>query len=214
MANKDYYEVLGIAKGASPDEIKKAYRKLALKYHPDRVGKENKEAETKFKKVNEAYQVLSDPQKRSQYDQYGRTFDQGAGGGSNYGGAGGGFDFSDFNFGGFGGGLGDIFEEFFGQSLSQVQAEMSITPAQAVLGDHIKINVGGENVEFDLPAGTQNGISYRFPGKGKTYRGKKGDLILTLKIELPKKLSQEQRELWRKLRDLDNERGKKSWFGF
>lgn len=102
MANKDYYEVLGLQKGASDEEIKKAFRKSALKYHPDR-NPGDKEAEEKFKEMNEAYQVLSDPQKKAQYDQYGTT-DFGAGG---FGG-GQGFDFSDF------GGFGDIFENIFG----------------------------------------------------------------------------------------------------
>ena len=78
MAAKDYYKVLGLDKGASPEEVKKAFRKLAIKYHPDK-NKGNKAAEDKFKEINEAYQVLSDPQKKAQYDQFGTT-DFGAGG--------------------------------------------------------------------------------------------------------------------------------------
>ncbi|MCL5410967.1 MAG: hypothetical protein M1324_03915 [Patescibacteria group bacterium] len=109
--------------------------------------------------------------------------------------------------------MGDIFEEFFGAQFSQVQAELSITPAQAVLGDKIRVNVGAETLEFELPAGTQDGSSFRFPGKGKSYHGgKKGDLILTIRVELPKRLSREQKELWEKLKNLDKG-GKKSWFG-
>ena len=104
MAKKDFYEVLGVEKGASDEEIKKAFRKLAIKYHPDK-NQGDKEAEEKFKEINEAYQVLSDPQKRSQYDQFGST-DFGAGYEGGYGA--GGFDFSDF------GGFGDIFDSFFG----------------------------------------------------------------------------------------------------
>lgn len=113
---KDYYEVLGVSKNASQDEIKKAYRKLAHKYHPDKAGGDEK----KFKEINEAYQVLSDAKKRSQYDQFGRTFDsnggQGPFGGFGQGGPFGGFDFSDFSGGGFGdiSGMEDIFEVFFG----------------------------------------------------------------------------------------------------
>ena len=106
MADKrDYYEVLGISKGASDDEIKKAHRKLAKKYHPD-LNKDNPEAAEKFKELNEAYEVLSDKDKRAKYDQFGF-----AGVDPNYGGGGGGFG----GFGGFDmGDLGGIFDAFFG----------------------------------------------------------------------------------------------------
>ena len=105
MADKrDYYEVLGVQKGASQDEIKKAYHKLAKQYHPD-LHPGDKEAEAKFKEANEAYEVLSDDQKRAKYDQFGHAgVDPNYGAGA--GGAGGGFGgFSD---------LGDIFDSFFG----------------------------------------------------------------------------------------------------
>lgn len=102
MAKNDYYETLGLQKGASDDEIKKAFRKKALKYHPDR-NQGDKEAEEKFKEVNEAYQVLSDPQKKAQYDQFGTV---------DFNGEAGGFDFSDL------GGFGDIFDSFFGGGFS------------------------------------------------------------------------------------------------
>lgn len=212
---KNYYDILGVPKSASAEEIKRAYRKLALKYHPDTNGnKDNKEAIAKFKEVNEAYQVLSDPQKRSQYDQFGRTFDQGTGAGGYGGFGGGGFDFSDFQggFGGFGfGGLGDIFEDFFGATLSQVQAEIAVSPSQAVLGDKISVRINNETLEFNLPAGTQSGMSFRFPGKGRVFKGnQRGDLILTVRIEMPKSITKEQRELWEKLKEA--EKKKKGWF--
>lgn len=110
MAEKrDYYEVLGVQKGASEDEIKKAYRKVAKKYHPD-LNPDDKDAEAKFKEAGEAYEVLSDPAKRQRYDQFGHAGvdpNFGAGGGGYGGGYGGGVDFGDFD-------IGDIFSSFFG----------------------------------------------------------------------------------------------------
>ncbi|MDA0967741.1 MAG: molecular chaperone DnaJ [Proteobacteria bacterium] len=101
MADKDFYEILGVQKNASDDEIKKSYRKLAMKYHPDR-NKDDKESERKFKEVSAAYETLKDSEKRSAYDQYGHdAFRQGGMGGGQ-------------GFGDFGGGFSDIFEEFFG----------------------------------------------------------------------------------------------------
>ena len=99
MADKDFYEILGVQRNASDEEIKKSYRKLAMKYHPDR-NKDDKESERKFKEVSAAYEILKDSEKRSAYDQYGHdAFRQGGGG---------------QGFGDFGGGFSDIFEEFFG----------------------------------------------------------------------------------------------------
>lgn len=99
---KDYYKILGVSRDASPEEVKKAYYRLAHKYHPDKGGDEGK-----FKEINEAYQILSDREKRTQYDRYGRTFD----------GTGPGFDFSGFGFQDFAGfDLGDLFGDFFKSS--------------------------------------------------------------------------------------------------
>ena len=120
MSKRDYYEVLGISKGASADEIKKAFRRAAVKYHPDKEGGD----EAKFKEVNEAYEVLKDTEKRQRYDQFGHA---GVGGASGGGSAGGGYE----GFSGFGGngqnvnfdfgdmGFGDIFGSFFGGGSSQ-----------------------------------------------------------------------------------------------
>jgi molecular chaperone DnaJ len=101
MADKDFYEILGVQRNASDDEIKKSYRKLAMKYHPDR-NKDDKESERKFKEVSAAYEILKDSEKRSAYDQYGHDAFRQGGMGSGQG------------FGDFGGGFSDIFEEFFG----------------------------------------------------------------------------------------------------
>ena len=116
MAKRDYYEVLGVEKNATKEEIKRNYRKLAVKYHPDR-NPGNKEAEEKFREATEAYEVLSDDKKRPMYDQYGFAGVDGMnqGGGAQYSHA---FhDFSDL-FGGMGGGFEDIFSSFFGGSSS------------------------------------------------------------------------------------------------
>ena len=110
MAKQDYYETLGVEKGADSDVLKKAYRKKAMQYHPDR-NKDDKAAEAKFKEANEAYDVLKDEQKRAAYDRYGHSAFENGGGGAGAGGFGGG----GFGGGGAGmGGFGDIFEEMFG----------------------------------------------------------------------------------------------------
>ncbi len=119
MASKrDYYEVLGVNKNATDDELKKAYRKLAKKYHPDANLDNKAEAEAKFKEVNEAYETLSNPQKRRMYDQFGPDGQQGFGGGAGgpFGGQNGYYSYSSSGFDGFGdfGDLGDIFSSFFG----------------------------------------------------------------------------------------------------
>lgn len=215
---KDYYEILGVSKTASQDEIKRAYRKLALEHHPDRGGNHGK-----FTEINEAYQVLSDPQKRGQYDQFGSAGFSGgqAGGFSGFEGfRSGDFDTSGFSANGgpasgwefnFGGGLGDIFGDFFSSAFSTVQAQVEITPSQAVLGDHLSVEISGEKIDFEIPSGTQDGTQFRFRGKGRKMRnGQKGDLILSVHIKMPQRLSKEQKELWEKLREAESH--KRSWW--
>ena len=144
MSTQDYYETLGVARSASDDEIKKAYRKLAMKYHPDR-NPDNKEAEEKFKEVQKAYDTLSDKEKRTMYDQYGHAaFEQGAGAGGfgGFGGFGGaqGFDFSDIfsqMFGG-GGSAGGRQPDYSGADL-QVGIEISLE--EAAKGVKKRINI-------------------------------------------------------------------------
>jgi molecular chaperone DnaJ len=144
MAKADYYDLLGVKKDASADEIKKAFRRAAVEHHPDRGGDE-----TKFKEINEAYEVLKDTDKRKRYDQFGHAGIGGNGGGNPYGGGFGGqaqninFDFGDL-------GLGDIFSSFFGggqqnqhrQSRGRdVEATVDITFDQAVFGTEVDVNL-------------------------------------------------------------------------
>ncbi|WP_434778249.1 molecular chaperone DnaJ [Neisseria sp. Ec49-e6-T10] len=149
MSQKDFYEILGVARSASEDEIKKAYRKLAMKYHPDR-NPDNKEAEDKFKEIQKAYDILSDAQKRAAYDQYGHAgVDPNMGGG---GGFGGGFGGASFDFGGFG----DIFSEMFGGGRSgarqpdysgaDVRYDIEITLEEAAHGVKKKITIPTHDV--------------------------------------------------------------------
>jgi len=127
MSKKDYYDTLGVTKNSSPDEIKKAYRNLAMKYHPDR-NQGDKKAETKFKEASEAYQVLSDPKKKSQYDQFGHSaFDQSQGGG--------GFDFGGFDSGAFS----DIFDDFFGDFMGSSRGRSR--KSRSNRGSDLKINL-------------------------------------------------------------------------
>lgn len=210
--DKDYYKILGVTKSSSPDEIKKAYRKLAMQHHPDKGGDHEK-----FKEINEAYQVLSDPQKKASYDQFGTADfgNQGFGGSQRQGGS------YNVNFddifsgsGGMGfGGIGDIFEDFFGEQLSQVQVELPITISQAILGDDMKFSTqtSGE-VNFKIPAGTQDGQVFRFSNRGKSHKRGKGDLLVTIKIKIPTRISKEEKELYQKIRDIEHE--KKGWWPF
>ncbi len=212
---RDYYDILGVSKNAPVEEIKRAYRKLALEHHPDRGGDQEK-----FKEINEAYQVLSDPQKRAQFDQFGHAAFGGASG-AGAGGFGGfegfrreggaqGFDSSGFEFN-FGGGLGDIFGDLFSQAFSTVQAVVEISPAQAVLGDSLHISVGGQKITLEIPPGTQDETQFRFRGAGrKTRSGARGDLILSVRIKIPQRLSREEKELWQELKE--HEHTKKRWW--
>ncbi|MBC1934913.1 molecular chaperone DnaJ [Listeria grandensis] len=145
MAKRDYYEVLGVSKGASADEIKKAYRKLSKQYHPD-INKETG-ADEKFKEISEAYEVLSDASKRAQYDQYGHVDpNQGFGGGGSYGGGG---------FGGQGfGGFEDIFDTFFGGGGSSRQdpnAPRQGSDMQYTMRLKFKEAIFGKEVEIEVP---------------------------------------------------------------
>lgn len=194
---KDYYETLGITKNASSDEIKKAYRTLAMKYHPDQ-NPNNPEAEKKFKEISVAYSVLSDPDKKAKYDQMGHdSFENGG----NYSS---GFDSGNIN---------DIFEQFFGKSKKSkgnsffddifsnmggqsgkksrgaakgenISAEITIPFSSTIKTSEKEINVGGKNVTVKIPQGVKDGqkIKLKEMGQQSYYGGEAGDLIITIKV--------------------------------
>ncbi len=190
--SKDYYKTLGVDKNASQDDIKKAFRKLAHEYHPDK--KTGNEA--KFKEVNEAYSTLSDASKRQQYDTYGSAGHGGAGfngnaGGFNQGQGFGGFDFSQFTrqYGGQGGSggdgqsfefdLGDIFGEFFGggraggrggrrvRKGANITVDAEISFKDSIFGVEREFTVNGASLTITIPAGIENGQGLRVAGKGE-----------------------------------------------
>lgn len=183
MANKDYYSILGISKNATESDIKKAYRKLALEYHPDR--NKSKDASEKFKEITKAYEVLSDSQKRKTYDQFGEAaFEQGGPGGGPFGGgfgqqsgqygpftytytsSGGG---SGFDFGGFSDPF-EIFEQFFGganpfagqRAQQRPIYSLGISFMEAAKGTTKKVNMGGKAQTIKIPAGVDTGSRVRF----------------------------------------------------
>jgi curved DNA-binding protein len=209
MEFKDYYKILGVDKNASQEEIKKSYRKLAMKYHPDR-NQGNKEAEEKFKEVTEANEVLSDPDKRKKYDTLGSNWKQYQTGGQ-------GFDSFYSNFGGkrgsrqynftgdfgdlFGNvsGFSDFFESFFGGSRSHpggshkardrkgdnYEATLYIPLKEAYNGTTKEVSISGKKVRINIEAETRDGKKLRLKGLGGEglNGGESGDLYLTIKIE-------------------------------
>jgi molecular chaperone DnaJ len=145
MAKADYYDVLGVSRDASPDEIKKAFRRAAVEHHPDRGGDE-----AKFKEINEAYEVLKDADKRRRYDQFGHAGVGGSGGGNPFGGFGGSAQNINFDFGDLG--LGDIFNSFFGGGGGQsqqarqargrdVEATVEISFTEAIFGTDVELSL-------------------------------------------------------------------------
>ncbi len=191
---KDYYEVLGIPRSANDADIKNAYKKLAKEHHPDMVAKDDKEqAEKRFKEINEAYQILSDAQKRKMYDQFGHagvgnsaSSGPGAGGyggfGQGFGGAQGQWGPFTYSYTGTGGGQGanfdplDIFEEMFGfrgfggqrkpKKGKNLYYEMHVDFGDAVRGAEKEIAVESGKVKIKIPAGVRHGTEMRFPEKG------------------------------------------------
>ena len=213
MSKRDYYEVLGVSKTASDDEIKKAYRKLAIKYHPDK-NPGDKAAEEKFKEATEAYEVLNDKQKRARYDQFGHAGVGGNGGnpfagGNPFGGQGGNFNFNgqnfQFDFGGTGG-LDDILGDLFGfgggrRRTSRVmrgqdfETQVTIDFKEAIFGTTRELSAPetGKKLKVKIPAGIDDGLAIRLAGKGGAAPkgGEPGDLYVRVRVKPDKNLTRE-----------------------
>ena len=195
--SKSLYDTLGVSDNATEVEIKKSYRKLARQFHPD-VNKDP-DAEEKFKEINAAYEVLSDKNKKAQYDMHGdqmfggqnfHDFARGQGGGADLDeilrqmfGQGGGFG----GFGGQGGGFGGGgFGGFSGHQQQQVnldiEANVTVPFATAILGGKHNVSVQGDSFDIKIPAGIKDGEKMRVKGKGQSMQGQRGNLILHIKI--------------------------------
>jgi len=203
MATKDYYDVLGVSKTADEKEIKRAFRNLAKQYHPD-ANPDNPNAAEKFKEINEAYEVLSDAEKRQQYDRFGPNFQQYnnmRGGGNPYGNVN--VDFGDSPFG-------DLFETFFGGASrgrrgstntrfeygpfggtpastqgQNIEHPITITLREAYEGTTRHITRDGQRVKVNIPAGAATGTKVRLAGQGEQGMGggKPGDLYLVVEVQ-------------------------------
>lgn len=209
MAFIDYYKILGIDKNASQKDIKTAYRKLARKYHPD-LNPNDKEAEKKFKEINEAYEVLSDPEKRKKYDKYGKDWEHAdefeqarhqrqQSSSSFQGKSSGGFSESDYS---------DFFESMFGgrrSRSSQVKfkgqdyhAELHLDLKEVYEKHKRTLTVNGKNIRLTIPAGIENGQVIRIKGYGGEglNGGPNGDLIIKFSIANNTKFKRDKENLY------------------
>ena len=211
--SKSLYETLGVSESASSDEIKKAYRKLARQYHPD-INKEES-AVDKFKEINAAYEVLSDTNKKAQYDQHGdqmfggqnfHDFARNQGGQGDldeilrqmFGGGGGGFGGRQSGFGGFGGGVN-----------LDLQVSITIPFLIAVLGGKHNISANAQNFDIKIPAGIKSGETMRVRGKGESQGGQVGDLLIKVEIASSDEYERKEDNLYKKI-DVPL---KTAWFG-
>jgi curved DNA-binding protein len=194
MAYTDYYKILGVSKTASEEDIKKAYRKLARKLHPD-LNPNDKEAHKKFQQINEANEVLSDPEKRKKYDQYGENWQHAdqfekagqAGAGSRQ------RRHTEDSFSDFGGGqYSDFFEQMFGSGARSTkfrgqdyQAELHLSLRDAAKTHSQTITVNDKNIRITIPAGVEDGQVIRLKNHGApgANGGPNGDLYITFRIE-------------------------------
>jgi DnaJ-class molecular chaperone len=195
---KDYYKTLGVDRSASKEDIKKAFRKLAHEHHPDKTKGDTASAQ-KFKEASEAYTVLSDDQKKAQYDRFGSAgpgYNPGAGGFGNGGFNAqdfGGFDFSGFTRGGFSQNgvefdLGDIFGEFFGggkrpRKGRNITVDIEISFKDSIFGVEKDISVNNEKISIKIPAGIDSGQGLRVSGKGEEGQAGRGDMIVRVWVK-------------------------------
>ncbi|KGE15363.1 DnaJ C-terminal domain-containing protein [Sphingobacterium deserti] len=205
MAFVDYYQVLGIEKGASADDIKKAYRKLARKYHPD-MNPNDDAAKQKFQEINEANEVLTDPDKRKKYDQYGENwkhsdaYEQARQQGNQQRGGAAGNPFEGYDFGGYNGNydsgeFSDFFEQMFGSRSgggrqtkfrgNDYNSVLELTLQQAYTTQQQTFNINGKNIRITIPAGVENGQKIRLKGQGGegVNGGPNGDLFIQFDIK-------------------------------
>ena len=198
----DYYNVLGVDRNATADQIKAAFRKLARKHHPD-LNPNDKEANKKFQQINEAYEVLSDPEKRKKYDQYGKDWKQAeefekarAAGGARGGFGGGGFDGFEYAHQGEGGDFSDFFESLFGRKGEgrsgrnvkfrgqDYNAELNLKLEDAFHTHKQTLTINGKQLRITIPAGVENGQVIKLKGHGGAgvNGGPNGDLYITFVI--------------------------------
>ncbi len=212
MEYKDYYKVLGVDRSASGDEIKRVYRKLALKYHPDK-NPDDSQAEEHFKEINEAYEVLGDSTKRAKYDQLGSSYRSWERTGSQPGS----FDWSEWMQGGQGGGVRvDIggFSDFFSAIFSGMNAQqqgyrtqgrrlgrdikqpVTITLSEANTGTTRVLTINGKKIEVTIPPGSRTGTKVRVSGLGEAGAQKYGDLFLVITIAPDPRFNIEKDDLY------------------
>ncbi|MDP2682568.1 MAG: DnaJ C-terminal domain-containing protein [Deltaproteobacteria bacterium] len=196
MAKKDYYEILGISRDVIEEDIKKAYRELAKKYHPD-LHPGDKAMEARFKEINEAYEILKDPKKREQYDRFGNAaFEPGFQGTRTYtypwGSGGKTVNVEDFGFDI--GGLEDTFGDIFGRRTraqrgplrgEDVEYVLEVGFEQAIHGTEVRMTINGEKLTVKIPAGVKDGSRIKVAGKGRPgmMGGHAGDLYIVTKIK-------------------------------
>jgi curved DNA-binding protein len=217
MDYKDYYKIIGVDRTAGEDEIKRAYRKLALELHPDK--NPDKAAQARFKEVNEAYEVLGDPVKRAKYDQLGASYRAW----ERMGGQPGSFDWSQWmggvpggvhvevgNLGDLLGGFSDFFSALFGGMPIQgqssirtsrldgpdIETPIRIKLSEAHSGATRTIQIEGRTLEVDIPPGANTGTKVRISGKGGTGRRSKGDLYLVVEVEPDRRYEREGDDLF------------------